>query len=287
MTDEEKRAKANAQSRARRAVRRATDPEYAEKVRARLRGCYRRLSPEQKARRNARKRELLAKRASRDPAFVAKRKAYREAYSAREDVKQRRAALQRARRAEKIKDPDYREHLKSQKRAWWAAKRAQNDPQWEDHQRATRAAWESANKEKVLAARREKWPEHSEKRGAARKVRFAGYSDARRMWMGARTRARERGLEFTIVQADVVVPEKCPILGVTLRRHKGRVGPSSPSLDRIDPTKGYVPGNVQVVSYRANMLKNDATISELEAVLAHLRLLRDRGVGFDESGNRT
>ncbi len=43
---------------------------------------------------------------------------------------------------------------------------------------------------------------------------------------------------------------------------------NSPTLDRIDPVKGYVPGNIVVVSLRANTIKNDATMDELAAVLA-------------------
>jgi hypothetical protein len=43
---------------------------------------------------------------------------------------------------------------------------------------------------------------------------------------------------------------------------------NSPSLDRIVPEKGYVRDNVLVVSYRANRIKNDATISELQQIAA-------------------
>jgi hypothetical protein len=41
---------------------------------------------------------------------------------------------------------------------------------------------------------------------------------------------------------------------------------SSPSLDRIDNSKGYVKGNVAVISFRANTLKNNATADELRAI---------------------
>lgn len=45
----------------------------------------------------------------------------------------------------------------------------------------------------------------------------------------------------------------------------------SPSLDRIDSSKGYVKGNVRVISARANMLKNNATVEELTLVLKDLK----------------
>jgi len=46
---------------------------------------------------------------------------------------------------------------------------------------------------------------------------------------------------------------------------------SSPSLDRIDNTKGYVKGNVAVICYRANWLKNNANVKEIEAILRYMK----------------
>ena len=39
---------------------------------------------------------------------------------------------------------------------------------------------------------------------------------------------------------------------------------NSPSIDRIDSNKGYIKGNVRIISLRANMMKNDANLQELE-----------------------
>jgi hypothetical protein len=91
------------------------------------------------------------------------------------------------------------------------------------------------------------------------------------MLRNAKNRAKEIGREFNLVREDVVMPEFCPVLG--LRLEKGSTGfqPCSPSIDRVDSTKGYVQGNVQVISWRANRLKADATIEELEKVLAYMK----------------
>lgn len=87
----------------------------------------------------------------------------------------------------------------------------------------------------------------------------------------ARKRARVNDAEFTITVDDVVVPEFCPLLGIRLAPGELVAGPCSPSLDRIDSSKGYVPGNVWVLSHKANRMKNNATVAELvtfaEAVL--------------------
>ncbi|NBY58578.1 MAG: hypothetical protein EBQ52_00100 [Synechococcaceae bacterium LLD_019] len=46
------------------------------------------------------------------------------------------------------------------------------------------------------------------------------------------------------------------------KRGRGRRQPDSPSLDKFIPEKGYVKGNIQVVSWRANWLKNNGTVEE-------------------------
>ena len=43
-------------------------------------------------------------------------------------------------------------------------------------------------------------------------------------------------------------------------------GPGSPTLDRIVPSLGYVPGNVVVISHKANSIKSNATAAEIRAV---------------------
>lgn len=93
----------------------------------------------------------------------------------------------------------------------------------------------------------------------------------------ARQRGRKRGLEATITAGDMIWPTHCPVLGIELD-YPERAGmrgtqhpqPNWPSLDRWDNTKGYVPGNVFVISYRANSLKNSATYEEILKVAKYL-----------------
>ncbi len=85
-----------------------------------------------------------------------------------------------------------------------------------------------------------------------------------------RNRSYTEGTTHAITEADLVLPETCPYLGIKLdyRRasEKGQKRtPDAASVDRIDPTKGYVPGNVQVISDLANRMKQDATVEELLA----------------------
>lgn len=88
----------------------------------------------------------------------------------------------------------------------------------------------------------------------------------------AKNRAKNRGMEFNIDLSDVPVPEICPLLGIPLAKSTdGYASPNSPTIDRIDQDKGYVKGNVWVVSWRANTLKNDASLNELETLVKSLK----------------
>ena len=78
------------------------------------------------------------------------------------------------------------------------------------------------------------------------------------------------GTEFSIDKTDVVIPKTCPILGIDLKHKIGSSGGSdnSPALDRIDNSKGYVRGNVQVISHLANMMKSSANVEQLQKFAA-------------------
>lgn len=87
-----------------------------------------------------------------------------------------------------------------------------------------------------------------------------------KMYSRAKGRAKRKGREFTISLDDIVIPEKCPVLGTELDID-AKTPAQSPSLDRIDSSRGYTPDNIIVMSWRANMLKNNMTEEECEALL--------------------
>lgn len=93
----------------------------------------------------------------------------------------------------------------------------------------------------------------------------------RNLFQGARARAKRFGLPFTITVDDIKIPTVCPLLGIPIETGRGKIIPGSPSLDRVRPEDGYVPGNVWVISHRVNTIKSDASVEELELVAAGLR----------------
>jgi len=82
-----------------------------------------------------------------------------------------------------------------------------------------------------------------------------------------RKRAKDKGLEFTLKLEDIVIPSHCPMLGIPLHPTSGQAAhANSPSLDRLDPRKGYTPENTQIISHRANTIKSNATPEELRLI---------------------
>ena len=59
------------------------------------------------------------------------------------------------------------------------------------------------------------------------------------MFYRAKKRAEKLGIEFSIELDDIVIPEKCPVLGLEIKRKIDGKKESSPSLDRKDSSKGY------------------------------------------------
>jgi len=90
------------------------------------------------------------------------------------------------------------------------------------------------------------------------------------LWYIARTRSRQKNIEFTIVKEDIIIPEVCPILEIPLAKGDGYL-PNAMSLDRVDNNKGYVPGNVRVISRKANLMKSSLTLDVLEKLIKYIK----------------
>jgi len=93
------------------------------------------------------------------------------------------------------------------------------------------------------------------------------------LFNNAKMRAKEKKLEINIDKEFIKnnLKEFCPVLGIKYEFASGKQSsPNSPSLDRIDNSKGYIKKNVRIISLRANKLKNDATKEEIEKILNYI-----------------
>ena len=91
-----------------------------------------------------------------------------------------------------------------------------------------------------------------------------------------RKRGKTYGFDGSITANDIVIPEYCPVLGIKLFPSVGKGVKTlnnfynSPSVDRINSQKGYTKDNIQIVSFRANCLKRDASLWEVRAMLSYM-----------------
>lgn len=87
---------------------------------------------------------------------------------------------------------------------------------------------------------------------------------AMQMIRSARWRAERKGLEFNLTLDDIFpFPARCPVLGIKLDCTPNSPMPTSPSLDRIDPSQGYTPDNVRIVCDWFNRARGAVTDEEM------------------------
>jgi hypothetical protein len=83
----------------------------------------------------------------------------------------------------------------------------------------------------------------------------------------AKKRAKQKQLAFDLHFEWAIEKFKtithCPILGFSLDWRAEKTSTASPTLDRIRPELGYVKDNVQIISHRANAMKQDASLEEM------------------------
>lgn len=92
----------------------------------------------------------------------------------------------------------------------------------------------------------------------------------------ARRRAKLKGLNINITPEWVIInmPRICPVLGIPLFRGIGKSCDNSPTLDRIDNSKGYTVDNVEIISMKANRAKSDLNLEEIERLYFYFHNLK-------------
>lgn len=140
--------------------------------------------------------------------------------------------------------------------------------------------WRENNKEKLKEYRKTTYLNNKEDNNKRSKEYYHLHKDKyqevnkqyhidhpeKRILSSCKSTAKIRGLEFDLDISDIVIPQYCPILKVELTnlRGKGRTA-YNPSIDRLDSSRGYVKGNVWIISDIANRMKTDATKEQLVA----------------------
>lgn len=133
------------------------------------------------------------------------------------------------------------------------------------------------NKEKVKKIVKEYCLANKEIISVKTKKRYKAMTWQKRHLTQIRCRANKRGLAFDLEESDLIYPNFCPVLGIPLNPAMGFGNPNSPSVDRIDNTKGYTKDNICIISNRANSIKRDANVEELKAIVAYMEAHHAKG----------
>jgi len=102
----------------------------------------------------------------------------------------------------------------------------------------------------------------------AKKYREKDHDSFRKkhIFHGITSRCKKNNIDFNLKFEDLHFPELCPILGIPLFFKKQKKCDNTPSVDRIDPKKGYTKDNVIIISFKANRIKNNATKEEINLI---------------------
>lgn len=97
------------------------------------------------------------------------------------------------------------------------------------------------------------------------RMEYTDLNIEKKLLWSARRRAKQKGIDCYITETDIIVPTHCPILGMLLvpSQRRGSIRRDIATLDRVDPTKGYTKDNIEVISWLANTMKNNATPEQL------------------------
>lgn len=161
----------------------------------------------------------------------------------------------------KKKDPEWWQKRMHDNQIW-VMKKKTKDANWEEQYRIRRRnalkRWKKnnpeRNKEITKRSLEKQRREHPEKH----------------ILMRVKTRAKSRGIDFDLEVSDIIIPETCPILGIPIVAFppNGLGEPGCASVDRIDPSKGYIKGNIQIISGEANRIKNNCYKPEVFRAIA-------------------
>jgi hypothetical protein len=112
--------------------------------------------------------------------------------------------------------------------------------------------------------------------GCLHKERFTTHGKSKtpsyKFWHSAQGHAKRDRVIFNITIEDIPsIPEYCPVLGIKLGKTDGKISDSTPSLDKIVPSLGYVKNNLQIISNRANRLKSNMTLEKSEKIYNYIK----------------
>jgi len=131
-----------------------------------------------------------------------------------------------------------------------------------------RKAWTCENRDKVNSYT-QKWADNNPEKRRLLNDLSHNKNRIKRFFYSAKNRALKSGADFELEFEDIIIPDTCPILGIPLKftnlgsKKSNEERDQTPSIDRIDNNKGYIRGNVWIISLLANVMKNKGSFENL------------------------
>ena len=97
------------------------------------------------------------------------------------------------------------------------------------------------------------------------KNQWKNYSLEYKIFNRTRSRATAKNINFNLELSDIIIPKECPVFKVPFIYNDKDW---SASIDRINPNLGYIKGNIMIISNKANRIKNDASLKDLQQVVS-------------------
>lgn len=133
-----------------------------------------------------------------------------------------------------------------------------------EYRRAYSRKYHAKNRERLITRSREYYEIHKERLNSMTKEEM--------LFRNARNRAKKKKVPFTITIEDIIIPDNCPVFPwIKLCLTNDKTEDNSPSLDRVIPELGYVKGNIQIISHRANTIKSHGTAEEHMIVAEYIK----------------
>jgi hypothetical protein len=125
--------------------------------------------------------------------------------------------------------------------------------------------------EKEKATRNERMTKKWGADWANKEWRQSSLHEAMRLKFRSKKRAAEHSKHgWSLDFSDIDWPKTCPVFGIDLDYFTDVVTENSVSFDRLDSTKGYEKGNVAIISWRANRIKNNGTADEHRQIAEYM-----------------
>lgn len=112
-------------------------------------------------------------------------------------------------------------------------------------------------------------------------IKYKEFNREKIIWNATKQRAIKLNLDFDLELSDIVIPDICPVLGIPLYFTSGKRTDNTPSIDKIDNTKGYIKSNICIISWRANYMKKDYSLEDFQKIINYINKFSNKVITND------